>query len=312
MTDDLPIGSTVVVRRPADSGWEYLLLRGAHDEPSESGDRVWSAPSGRREPGEPVFAGAVRVLAERAGIEATPWPVDLSGRWALWGLTVPRNTPAGPATAADRRAWVPATEAAGRVRTREAAAQIARVDPIPEVDIAFRPMTHDDLPTYVEWQHAPHARRWFHAGRMDMAEAKRRYGPRIDGEVPIRMWVVVIGGRDAGMMQDYRVGDNEDYAAKTGDPEAAAFDYLIGDPDLVGRGIGTRMVGRFLRERLRVAYPDAPRFLASPDHRNRASLRLLEKLGFRPGLWIDEPATSEYDPPETEIVCTLDVAPWYG
>ena len=99
---------------------------------------------------------------------------------------------------------------------------------------------------------------------MDLAEAERRYGPRIDGDVPTRMWVAQVDGRDVGMVQDYRVGDHADYAEKTRDPEAAAFDYLIGDPDLVGRGIGTRIVGQFLRERLRPAYPDAPRFLLWP------------------------------------------------
>jgi aminoglycoside 6'-N-acetyltransferase len=307
-----PRGSTVVVRRPADAGWEYLLLHRTHHGPDDAGDWACTPPAGCRQPGEPVLAGAVRALAEEVGIEATPWPVDLSGRWVTWALAVPRNTPVVLDAEHDRSEWVSVSEAIARIRPAEVADAVARVDSIPEVAVDFRPMTRDDLPTYVDWQLAPHARRWFHAGRMDLAEAERRYGPRIDGDVPTRMWVVQIDGRDAGMMQDYRVGDHGEYAAKTQDPDAAAFDYLIGDPDLVGRGIGTRMVGQFLRERLRPAYPDAPRFLASPDHRNRPSLRLLDKLGFRQGLWIDEPASSEYDPPETEIVCSLDVAHWYG
>lgn len=302
-----PEGSAVVVRRLADSEWEYLLLHR-----SRAGGWAWTVPTGGRRGDEGLLTGATHGLSEQAGIGATPWPVDLSGRWATWALTVPLNTAVTLDDEHDRFEWLDAARAAERIRSVEVAGKLARIDAIPEVDIAFRPMTHDDLPMFVEWQHAPHARQWFHAGRMDLAEATRRYGPRIDGQTPTRMWVVLLGGRDVGMMQDYRVGDHEEYAAKTRDPEAAAFDYLIGDPDLVGRGIGTRMVGQYLRERLRVAYPDAPRFLASPDHRNRASLRLLDKLGFRQGLWIDEPATSVYDPPETEIVCTLDVAPWHG
>jgi aminoglycoside 6'-N-acetyltransferase len=290
---DLPEGSAVVVRRPADSGWEYAVRPDS------------TLPGGPRLSGESVFAGASRASADQTGIETEPWAVDLSGRWATWAVTVPRNR------AVDVGEWLPASAVRRRLTT-EAADAVVKVDRIPEVTVDFRPMTRDDLPTYVDWQHTPHARQWFHAGRMDLAEAERRYGPRIDGDVPIRMWVIRLGGRDVGMLQDYRVGDNDEYAAKTGDPDAAAFDYLIGDPDLVGRGIGTRMVGQFLRERLRPAYPDAPRFLASPDHRNRASLRLLDKLGFRQGLWIDEPAGGPYDPPETEIVCTLDVDRWYG
>jgi aminoglycoside 6'-N-acetyltransferase len=313
IASDDPKGSAIVVRRPsADSGWEYLLLHRVHHGPEYEGDWAWTTPAGCRRPGEPVLAATRRELAEESGIAAMPWPVDLTGGWATWALTVPVDTPVILDAEHDRFEWVRPDEAADRIRPAEVFDAIARVDAIPEVDVDFRPMTHDDLPAYVDWQHAPHARQWFHAGRMDITEAKRRYGPRIDGDVPTRMWVARIDGRDVGMVQDYRVGDHADYAEKTGDPEAAAFDYLIGDPDLVGRGIGTRMIGWFLVDRLRPAYPDAPRFLASPDHRNRASLRLLEKLGFQQGLWIDEPATSEYDPRETEIVCTLDVAHWLG
>ena len=314
IASDEPVGSTTIVRRAsADAGWEYLLLHRAHQGTGYDGDWAWTPPAGCRRPGEPVLDGARRELAEESGIAATPWPVDLTGRWVRWALTVSVDTPIVLVDAEhDRFEWVSPGEAAERIRPAVVAESIAKVDAIPEVDVAFRPMTHDDLPAFVEWQHAPHARRWFHAGRMDLTEALRRYGPRIDGDVPTRMWVAQVDGRDVGMVQDYRVGDHADYAAKTGDPDAAAFDYLIGDPGLVGRGIGTRLIGQFLVDRLRPAYPEAPRFLASPDHRNRASLRLLDKLGFRQGLWIDEPATSEYDPPETEIVCTLDVAHWLG
>ncbi|HYJ69661.1 MAG TPA: GNAT family N-acetyltransferase [Nocardioidaceae bacterium] len=314
IASDEPVGSTTIVRRAsADAGWEYLLLHRAHQGTGYDGDWAWTPPAGCRRPGEPVLDGARRELAEESGIAATPWPVDLTGRWVRWALTVSVDTPIVLVDAEhDRFEWVSPGEAAERIRPAVVAESIAKVDAIPEVDVDFRPMTHDDLPAFVEWQHAPHARRWFHAGRMDLTEALRRYGPRIDGDVPTRMWVAQVDGRDVGMVQDYRVGDHAEYAAKTGDPDAAAFDYLIGDPGLVGRGIGTRLIGQFLVDRLRPAYPEAPRFLASPDHRNRASLRLLDKLGFQQGLWIDEPATSEYDPPETEIVCTLDVAHWLG
>jgi aminoglycoside 6'-N-acetyltransferase len=309
---DDPIGSSVIVRRAVAGGWEFLVLHRAHHGPDYEGDFAWTPPAGCRRPGEPVFDAAIRELAEESGIAAVPWAVDLAGRWVTWGLTVPADTPVRLDAEHDRFEWLGAEAAIERIRPREAIAPIGKVEAMPEIAIDFRPMTRDDLSTFVDWQRVPHARQWFHAGRMDLAEAERRYGPRIDGDVPTRMWVAQVDGRDVGMVQDYRVGDHADYAEKTRDPEAAAFDYLIGDPDLVGRGIGTRMVGQFLRERLRPAYPDAPRFLASPDHRNRPSLRLLEKLGFEQGLWIDEPATSEYDPPETEIVCTLDAAHWYG
>ena len=90
---DDPIGSTVVVRRPIGSQWEFLLLHRAHHGPDYAGDWAWTPPAGCRRPGEPVLTGVVRELAEETGIAATPWAVDVSGRWATWALTVPADTP---------------------------------------------------------------------------------------------------------------------------------------------------------------------------------------------------------------------------
>ncbi|MGZ5421692.1 MAG: hypothetical protein ACXWXF_06050, partial [Aeromicrobium sp.] len=46
-------------------------------------------------------------------------------------------------------------------------------------------------------------------------------------------------------------------------------------------------------------YPEAPRFVASPDVRNARSIRALEKCGFTQGLWI-QPESVQYP----EVVCT--------
>ncbi len=146
---------------------------------------------------------------------------------------------------------------------------------------------------------------------MTQQAAVERYGPRIDGEVPTRMWVVGIDGRDIGYVQDYRASDHDDYAVKTAQPEAIGFDYLIGDPAFVGLGLGTRMIWEFLRDVLVPDYPDAPTFLASPSHRNAASLRALAKCGFTQGAWIDMPSGGAAES-VTEIVCTLDRQHWFG
>ncbi len=71
------------------------------------------------------------------------------------------------------------------------------------------------------------------------------------------------------------------------------------------------MIWEFCRDVLRRDYPDAEHFLASPSHRNLASLRVLAKCGFTQGLWIDD-LRRPGEPPDTEIVCTLDVRHWLG
>ena len=149
--------------------------------------------------------------------------------------------------------------------------------------------------------------RWFRGQDIgdDLERAQERYGGRIDGIEPTRMWVIEINGEPVGYVQDYLIGDHPEYAILTAEPDAIGVDYVIGEPSLVGKGIGTRVLRTFLRDVVRTYYPDATKYVACPDHRNAASLRVLEKLGFVRGLWFDEPqADGSVD---TLICCTLDV-----
>ena len=211
----------------------------------------------------------------------------------------------------DRFAWLPAAEARRLVRPDfVAAAQFDRLVHIPFVDVAFRPMTRDDLPAVVRWQRAPHVREWWFNAAQTIQAAAERYGPRIDGDEPIRMWVACVDELEVGYLQDYPLTADDEYAVKTGHPEAIGFDYLIGEPDLIGRGLGTRMIWESLRDVVMPAYPDAPTFLASPSHRNAASLRALAKCGFTQGRSIDMPGSGGTT--VTEVVCTLDRRHWFG
>lgn len=56
------------------------------------------------------------------------------------------------------------------------------------------------------------------------------------------------------------------------------IDYLIGDPQLVGRGLGPRMI-RSAVQAIWDEHPDAPGVLVPVSAANRASWRALEKAG---------------------------------
>ncbi|MET1039147.1 MAG: GNAT family N-acetyltransferase [Aeromicrobium sp.] len=163
----------------------------------------------------------------------------------------------------------------------------------------FRRLVDDDIPTLVTWMAAEHAQPWFGDEPRTPELARVHYAKELDGSSATRLWIVVRDGRDIGYVQDYPVIAYDDYAVRVQDPEAIAFDYLIGEPDLVDRGIGTRMIAAFCRQVLCRDHPDAPRFVASPDVRNKRSIRVLEKCGFMPGLWIQPESV-----PYPEIVCT--------
>jgi RimJ/RimL family protein N-acetyltransferase len=195
-----------------------------------------------------------------------------------------------------------------------AESQVDRLERIPDVELSFRPMTLDDLPAVVRWQGESHvAQWWYDEGISTLADARSRYGQQITGASATRMWVLNVDGRASGYLQAYRVGDYPDYASATGEPDAVAFDYLIGEPELTGKGLGTRMIWEFMRDVLLSEYRDAPRFLASPDHRNAVSLRVLDKCGFTRGAEVVVPPESSGNAePATEVVCTLDRVHWFG
>jgi aminoglycoside 6'-N-acetyltransferase len=172
--------------------------------------------------------------------------------------------------------------------------------------VALRAMTRGDLPDMLRWRTSEHVRRWWHGVEEPTLDAvTARYGPRIDGMEPTRMWVVESNGRSVGFVQDYRLRDHPDFAALTPVPDAVGVDYAIGEPALVGQGIGTAMLWVWAC-RARQRYPDASSYFAAPDHRNEASLRLLDKVGFVRGTWFDEPQAD--GTVATLVGCTLDVA----
>jgi aminoglycoside 6'-N-acetyltransferase len=154
--------------------------------------------------------------------------------------------------------------------------------------VAVRAMTRADLSDLAGWRAAEHVRRWFSPGATTLAEVEAKYGPRIDGLSPTRMWVIEVNGRSVGFVQDYRIGDHPDYAVLGPDPEAIGVDYAIGADQWRGRGIGPRVLWVWML-RARARFPEARSYFAAPDHRNLASRRVLCKAGFTEGLWFDEP-----------------------
>jgi aminoglycoside 6'-N-acetyltransferase len=179
----------------------------------------------------------------------------------------------------------------------------------PSVVVAVRPMTYGDLRDVVAWRAAPHVLRWWDADLPDLAAAVAKYGPRIDGTSATSMWVWEVNGRSVGFAQDYRISDYPDHALLVPDPDATGVDYLIGRGEWVGRGIGTRCLWAWALH-LRARRPDAAAAFAAPDHRNRASLRALAKVGFVAGLWFDEPRSD--GGVDTVVGCTLDLGDVIG
>lgn len=266
-----------------------VLLRPASPGAGPAPVRVVTAV---RHAGESLYGGALRALRE-AGLDGLePWALDLSAKQALFVADVPDTV--------DVRHVKP--------DTRDEV--VARMAGLPYAALSFRPLTRADLRDVVRWTREPHVAQWWNDGAVTPEAAEQHYGPAIAGTDPIRVWVVEVNGRSVGFVQDYLIADHPDYALLTAHPDAVGLDYVLGVPSLVNRGLGTRMLWQLLRDVVRPHYPGSPLYFAAPDHRNAASLRVLDKLGFKQGLWFDEPQPD--GTVDTVVGCALKVKRVFG
>jgi aminoglycoside 6'-N-acetyltransferase len=119
-------------------------------------------------------------------------------------------------------------------------------------DLSLRRLRDDpgDFALIMRWRAMPHVHAWWDPDDPvpDMDEVLRHYRPTTDPEHPTTGCVIELDGRPIGYLQFYR------WAAWIRDPPAEGvldiplaedpwgLDVYIGEPDLVGIGLGSRAV----------------------------------------------------------------------
>lgn len=103
----------------------------------------------------------------------------------------------------------------------------------------------------------------------------------VRGTDPTDMFLIRMDGRPIGVMQSYRVDSYPDYVAELGElPEPAfSLDLFIGEPALIGRGIGPALLRAFLP--MAFAKYGLDFCVIGPSRSNVAAIRAYEKVGFR-------------------------------
>ena len=151
------------------------------------------------------------------------------------------------------------------------------------MEITFRRLLETDLPMLHGWLNEPGIVRWWEGDDVSWEAVVRDYGPASADST--EHWIASLAGRDIGWIQCYLA---EDEPEETGpwwalgiSRTAAGIDYLIGDPDLRGRGVGSAMIRAFVRDVVFALHPEWTQACAGPYEANEASWRALEKAGFR-------------------------------
>lgn len=148
----------------------------------------------------------------------------------------------------------------------------------------FRRLTRDDFGLLADWLAASHVAQWWaHEYTPDALE--RDFGPTADGDEPAEDYVALLDGEAVGLVQYCHFIDFPDYVEEMAEvypvaDGAVSIDYLIGDPEQVGRGTGTAMIEAFV-ERIWTTDAAATHVVVPVNSANERSWRALRRAGFQ-------------------------------
>jgi aminoglycoside 6'-N-acetyltransferase len=118
-----------------------------------------------------------------------------------------------------------------------------------DADLTLRTMRDDDADygLIVRWRGRPHVHEWWDPDdpAPDLDTVRDHYGPRVRGEDPTTACVIELDAAPIGYLQFYRWSSWLDEALTLqvdADDGTFGIDLFIGEPELIGRGVGTRVV----------------------------------------------------------------------
>jgi len=150
--------------------------------------------------------------------------------------------------------------------------------------IAFEPLQRSHFALVARWLAEPLVARWWNH-ETSPAAIERDFGPSLDGHDATEVFIAAAGDRPFGLIQRYPIDayaeDLEELSTVCAVPTGAlSVDYLIGEPDLRGRGLGAIMIAAFVDQSWPL-YPRSDDVIVPVSAHNRASWRALERAGFR-------------------------------
>jgi aminoglycoside 6'-N-acetyltransferase len=152
------------------------------------------------------------------------------------------------------------------------------------MEVKLRRLADTDLPLLHRWLNEPDVVRWWEGDDVSWEAVVRDYGSSRKDRT--EHWIASVAGRDIGWIQCYGTADNPDddevqqWWALGVHRTAAGIDYLVGEPDRRGRGLGSAMIRTFVTQVVFGLHPSWTQACASPYAENIASWRALEKAGF--------------------------------
>ncbi|MGE0314116.1 MAG: aminoglycoside 6'-N-acetyltransferase [Lautropia sp.] len=146
--------------------------------------------------------------------------------------------------------------------------------------VTLRPMTEGDLDMLHAWLNRPHVVEWWGGERPSLAEVRDAYRPDAMAKERVTPYIGLLTGVPFAYAQSYvAYGAGDGWWEDETDLGVRGIDQSIADPDLLGRGLGTRLVRALVDTLFRD--PAVTKVQTDPAPHNLRAIRCYEKAGFR-------------------------------
>jgi AacA4 family aminoglycoside N(6')-acetyltransferase len=148
--------------------------------------------------------------------------------------------------------------------------------------VTLRLMTGRDLPMLHDWLNRPHIVEWWggEGKRPTLDDVYAQYMPRVLAEDGVTPYIAMLHQVPVAYAQSYvALGCGGGWWEDETDPGVRGIDQSIADPQLLGKGLGTRLV-RALVEML-FSDPRVTKIQTDPAPTNLRAIRCYRKAGFR-------------------------------
>ena len=149
-----------------------------------------------------------------------------------------------------------------------------------DLPVTLRLMSDADIPLLHDWLNRTHIVEWWGGERPSLETVREQYLPRILAQDRVVPYIGMLGDTPFAYAQSYvALGAGGGWWEEETDPGVRGIDQSIGYPELLGKGLGCKLV-RALVDVL-FADPNVTKIQTDPAPNNLRAIRCYENAGFR-------------------------------
>ncbi|MDP2632419.1 MAG: GNAT family N-acetyltransferase [Candidatus Curtissbacteria bacterium] len=143
----------------------------------------------------------------------------------------------------------------------------------------FKKLEKSDLINLHKWLNTPHVIASYENKPSSFEEVKSKYITRITGEDPTQSFVIIYDNKPIGYIQKYLVSNDHELKNYV-NGESVGVDLFIGEPSLIHKGLGSRILQAFLKKHV-FDENNIESCIVDPLTTNASAIRAYEKAGFK-------------------------------